>query len=168
MYESFLKLKGRKICNRDTNKYFGRLSDILVSRDTNRIIGIISRNDSLIYRHRLFYMKDVCRWDEVCIYVNGFGEKFVKVVPLYTDYKSCGNDIYKKKAIYSDGYSAGLVQNIRFDFETGTIAAFEIGSSLIEDHLSGRMICPARNTVNYLKGSVVLDASDNHKKNNEV
>ncbi len=163
MYESFLKLKGKKICSRDTNKYFGRLSDILVKKDTNHVIGIISKNDSLIYRHRLFYMKDVCRWDEVCIYVNGFGEKFVKVVPLYTDFKSCENDIYKKSAIFPDGKGAGIVQNIEFNFETGTIAAFEIGSSLIQDLLSGRLICPARNTVNYLKGSLVIDTAE-HKE----
>ena len=43
MYESFLRLKGRKVCGKDTKKYFGRLSDILVNKETNAIIGIISK-----------------------------------------------------------------------------------------------------------------------------
>ena len=93
MYESFLRLKGRKVCGKDTNKYFGRLSDILVNKDTNEILGIIAKNDSIIYKHRLFYMRDICRKDEVCIYVNGYGEKFIKVVPLLVDFKSCENDL---------------------------------------------------------------------------
>lgn len=158
MYESFLKLKGKKICGKDTNKYFGRLSDILVDKDTNVIIGIISKNDSLIYKHRLFYMKDISKWDEVNIYVKGFGEKFVKVVPIYEDFKSCENDIYKKKAIYSDGSHAGMIQNISFNFEAGKLTGFEVGASLMQDLLNGRLICPAQNTVNYLQDSIVLDA----------
>ncbi len=163
MYESFLKLRGKKVCGRETNKYFGRLSDILVNKDTNEIIGIISKNDSLLYRHRLFYMKDVSKIDEVSVYVNGFGEKFVKVIPIYSDYKSCENDIYKKKALYSDGTKMGMVQNINFNFETGKLVAFEVGASLMQDLLNGRLICPALNTVYYRVGGIVLDAD---KKDN--
>ncbi len=168
MYESFLKLKGKKICEKDTKKYFGRLSDILVNKDTNEIIGIISKNDSFIYRHRLFYMKDIYKWDEVNVYVKGFGEKFVKIIPVYSDYKSCENDIYKKRAIYSDGSRAGRIQNINFDFEAGTIAAFEVGSSIVQDLLNGRLICPAQNTINYLQGDIVLDVVADKQTTDEV
>lgn len=158
MYESFLKLKGRRVCGKNSKKYFGRLSDILVNKDTNEILGIISKNDSIIYKHRLFYMKDICNKDEVCIYVNGYGEKFLKVVPLYKDFKSCENDIYKKRAIYRDGKGAGYVKNITFNFETGVLSGFEVGSSLIQDLINGRLICPSSNTVNYLNDCIVLDA----------
>lgn len=168
MYESFLKLKGKKVCGKDTNKYFGRLSDILVNKDTNEIIGIISKNDSLLYRHRLFYMKDICKWDEVSVYVKGYGEKFVKIIPIYTDFKSCENDIYKKRAIYSDGVRAGRIQNIKFNFEAGTIAAFEVGSSLVQDLLNGRLICPAQNTISYLQDDIILDLTAGKEKIDEV
>ncbi|MBR5535110.1 MAG: PRC-barrel domain-containing protein [Clostridia bacterium] len=160
MYESFLKWKGKKIYGKDTNKYYGRLSDILVNKDTSMIIGIISKNDSLIYKHRLFLIKDVIKWDEVCIYVKGYGEKFVKVVPLFENFKSCENDIYGKSAVYSDGTRAGRVRNIGFNFEAGELAAFEVGSSLVQDLLSGRLICPAQNTVNYLQDCIVLEKAD--------
>ena len=168
MYESFLKLKGRRVCGKDTQKYFGRLSDILVNKDTNQIIGIIARNDAIVYKHRLFYMRDVCKRDEVCIYVKGYGEKFIKVVPLMEDFKSCENDIYKKRALYKNGHGAGLIKNISFNFETGVLSGFEVGSSLIQDLIKGRLICPSSNTVNYLNGCIVLDAVKEKTDSDEV
>ena len=168
MYESFLKLKGRRVCGKDTQKYFGRLSDILVNKDTNQIIGIIARNDAIVYKHRLFYMRDVCKRDEVCIYVKGYGEKFIKVVPLMEDFKSCENDIYKKRALYKNGQWAVLIKNISFNFETGVLSGFEVGSSLIQDLIKGRLICPSSNTVNYLNGCIVLDAVKEKTDSDEV
>lgn len=159
MYESYLGLKGRRVCDKDTDKYFGRLSDILVNKDTNKIIGIISKNDSIIYKHRLFFLRDIVRADELCIYVKGYGEKFIKVVPLYEDFKSCENDIYKKRALYPSGRTAGVVRNITFNFEVGVMSGFEVGSSLIQDLINGRLVCPSSNTVNYLSNCIVIDAA---------
>lgn len=156
MDESFLKLKGRKVSGKDTNKYFGRLSDILVNKDTNKIIGIISKNDSLIYRHRLFYIEDVCGMDEVNVFVTGFGEKFVKVVPTFMDFKSCENDIFKRKAIFSDGSEAGKIQNINFDFESGSMTEVEIGASIAQDLLEGRMICPTQHNVTFFQDKIII------------
>lgn len=168
MYESFLKLKGRRVCGKDTQKYFVRLSDILVNKDTNQIIGIIARNDAIVYKHRLFYMRDVCERDEVCIYVKGYGEKFIKVIPLMEDFKSCENDIYKKRALYKNGQGAGLIKNISFNFEAGVLSGFEVGSSLIQDLIKGRLICPSSNTVNYLNGCIVLDTVKEKTYSDEV
>ncbi len=166
MYESFLRLKGRKVCGKDTKKYFGRLSDILVNKETNAIIGIISKNDSLIYRHRLFFLKDICSIDEVSVYVIGYGEKFMKVIPLFEDFKSCENDIRNKRAVYKNGHGAGFVKNVAFDFEAGKMSEFSIGSSLIQDLINGRLICPVGNTVNYLHDGIVIDNAP--CKNKEV
>lgn len=168
MYESFVKLKGRRILGKDTKKYFGRLSDILVNKDTNEILGIVAKNDSIIYKHRLFYMRDICKKDEVCIYVNGYGEKFIKVAPLMVDFKSCENDIYKKRALYKNGQGAGFIKNISFNFEAGVLSGFEVGSSLIQDLIQGRLICPSGNTVNYLNGCIVLDAVRRKTDSDEV
>lgn len=156
MDESFLKLKGRRVTENNTKKYFGRLSDILVNKDTSEIIGIISKNDSLIYRHRLFYIKDVVGRDELSIYVTGFGERFVKVVPIFTDYKSCGNDIYKRKAVLEDGSVIGKVQNMNFNLEAGILTEFEIGSSLAQDLLNGRIICPTQDSIDFFQGNILL------------
>lgn len=156
MYESFLKLKGRKVANADTKKNFGRLSDILVNKSTNEIIGIISKNDTLLYRHRLFYMTDIVKIEEVTVFVKGYGEKFAKVIPIYGDYTSCENDIYKKRAVFQSGTEAGKIQNINFDFEAGMISEFEIGSSLMQDILNGRMVCPAKNCLTFVKGDILV------------
>ena len=155
MYESFCKLKGKKVCNKD-GKYFGRLSDILVKKGTSDIIGIVSQSDSLIFRHRLFLKKDILGSDEVAVFVNGRGERFVKNTKD-GDHKSCENDIYKRKAVFGDGSEAGMIQNISFDLETGTIIGFEIGSSLAHDLLYGRKICRTQNTINICRGNVVVD-----------
>lgn len=160
MDESFCALKGRKVCNKDTNKCFGRLSDILVNKGTNQIIGIISKNESFIYPRRLFYMSDLCGYDQVCVYVSGFGERFAKVVPIYTDFKSCGNDIYKKKAMFSDGSEAGKIQNIKFDLETGVITGFELGFSLAQDLLTGRKLCRTRDTIVFNRDNIVIEKID--------
>lgn len=157
MDESFLTLKGRKVCGRDTNKYFGRLSDVLVNKDTNRIIGIISKNDSLIYRHRLFLLSEVTGCDDVCIYVRGFGERFVRVIPVFTDFSSCEDDIFKRKAVSTSGNIIGKIQNIHFDFEIGCIKGFETGFSLAQDLLNGRMFYPIQDTIRFSQGRIVLD-----------
>lgn len=157
MDESFLKLKGRKVLEKNSRKYFGRLSDILVNKDTNNIIGIVSKNDSLIYRHRFFTAENICGCEELNIIVSGFGEKFVKVVPVFADYKSCGNDIFKRKAVFSDGTEIGKIQDINFDMETGNISGLEIGTSIIQDLLSGRMICPNMQRIHYFQDKIVLD-----------
>lgn len=159
MDESFSALRGKKVCNKDTKKYFGRLSDILVNKGTNEIIGIVSKNEALIYPKRLFYIKEISGYDEVCVYVTGFGEKFAKVVPIFTDYKSCGNDIYKRRAVFKDGSEAGKIQNINLNLETGTITGFEIGFSLAQDLLTGRKLCPAQNTINFKHDNIVLEKS---------
>ncbi len=157
MDESFLKLKGRKVLEKTHKKCFGRLSDILVNKDTNKIIGIVSKNDSLIYRHRFFGADSICGCDDINIIVSGFGEKFVKVVPVFADYKSCENDIFKRKAVFSDGTEAGKIQNINFDMELGSISGLEIGTSIVQDLLSGRMICPNMQNIHYLQDKIVLD-----------
>ena len=159
MYESYLGLKGRRVSSKDTDKYFGRLSDILVNKDTSEIIGIISKNESIIYKHRLFFMRDIVKTDELCIQVKGYGEKFIKVVPLYEDFKSCENDIFKKRALYPSGRTAGFVRDISFNFEAGVMSGFEVGSSLIQDLINGRLVCPSGNTVNYLSNCIVIDAA---------
>ncbi len=158
MYESFLKLKGRKIFEKNSKKYLGRLSDILVNKDTSDVIGIVSENNSLIYRHRFFDVKSICDYDEVDITVKGFGEKFVKIVPVFADFKSCENDIFKRKAVFSDGTFAGKIQNINFDMETGNIYQFEIGTSVIQDLLSGRMVCPSTQNIRYCRDKIILDS----------
>lgn len=157
MDESFASLRGRKICNKDTNKCLGRLSDILVSKGTNEIIGIISKNEALIYPRRLFYLKEVTGYDEISIYVEGYGEKFAKVVPILTDFKSMENDIYKRKAIFTNGKEAGKIQNVNLSLETGIITGFEIGFSLAQDLLNGRKLCPAQNTISYRSDNIVLE-----------
>lgn len=157
MYESFLRLKGRKIFEKHSEKYLGRLSDILVNKDTNNIIGIVSENDALLYRHRFFKSELISEWDNLRITVTGFGEKFVKIVPVFSDYTSCENDIFKRKAVFSDGSEAGKIQNINFDMETGVIGNLEVGTSIIQDLLSGRMICPNIQKIEYCHDKIVLD-----------
>lgn len=159
MDESFCALLGKKVCGKESNKYFGRLSDILVSKGTNEIIGIISKNESLIYPKRLFFLQDICGRDEISVYVNGFGEKFTKIVPVCTDFKSMEFDIYKRKAIFPDGSEAGKIQNIKLDLNLGIITAFEIGFSLAQDLLTGRKLCPARNTITFYDDNIVLESN---------
>lgn len=165
MDESFASLRGRKVCNKDTNKYFGRLSDILVNEGTNEIIGIISKNETLIYPRRFFCIGEIMGYDEICIHVSGYGERFAKVVPVYTDFRSMGDDIYKRKAVLPDGSDAGKIQNINLNLEMGIITGFEIGFSLAQDLINGRKICPARNTIHFNHGSIVLENSPIEMKN---
>lgn len=157
MYGSFVKLKGRKIFEKKSKKYFGRLSDVIVNKDTNKIIGIVSKNDSPIYKYRYFKIGDVCGFDEVNVYVTGFGEKYMKVLPVNESFKSCENDIFKRKAVYPDGTGAGRVQNIKLSLEAGEIIGLEIGSTIIEDLLTGRKICPTKQKISYFKDKIVLD-----------
>ena len=164
MYESFVVLKGKKVCEHETNKYFGRLSDIIVNKDSNKIIGIISKNEALLYRHRFFPVKDICGGDEVNVFVKGFGERFVKVIPVWGDFICCGNDIYKRKAVYSDGSDAGKIQDINFDFEAGIITEFEVGFSLAQDLLVGRKLCRTQDKIDFYRGNIVINSQGNTEK----
>ncbi len=157
MDESFVGLRGKKICGKDTDKYFGRLSDIIVNKDSNEIIGIISKNETPFYRHRFFPKSDISGMDETHIFVTGFGEKFAKVVPVYKAFLCCGDDIYKRRAIFKDGSDAGKVQNIKLDFETGVITGFEIGSSLAQDLLVGRKLCRTQDRIDFYRGNIVVN-----------
>lgn len=160
MYESFGRLKGKKVCGRNNGKYFGRLSDIIVNKGTNKIIGIVSKNDSLIYRRRLFLKSDIEGCDEVHVYVKGFGEKLSQS----SLFQSVENDIYRRKAILSDGREVGRIQNINLSLESGVIIGFEIGTSIAQDLLTGRKICRTRNTITTCRGSIVLqDEFENSK-----
>ncbi|MGM9551678.1 MAG: PRC-barrel domain-containing protein [Clostridia bacterium] len=156
MDESFCRLKGKKVCDEKIGKCYGRLSDILVNKGTNEILGIISTNDSFVYKNRLFNREDIISSDETSIYVKGFGEKFVKVIPI-EDYQSCENDIYKRKAVLTDGRNVGKIQNMNFDLETGIMTEFEIGSSIAEDLLKGRKICRTRDTISFSDGKIILE-----------
>ncbi len=159
MYESFMRLNGKRVYGYDSGKCFGRLSDILVNKGTNDIIGIVSKNDALLYRHRFFPKGDIVKINEVNLYVKGFGEKFVKVVPCESDFHSVVNDMYKRRAVLSDGSEAGKIQNVNMDLELGVITGFEVGSSLAHDLLNGRKICRIRDKVEICRGNVVLTDS---------
>lgn len=157
MDESFLKLKGRKVMEENSGKCLGRLSDILVNKDTNKVIGVVAKNESLIYRHRFFKKEEIVNYDKVNLTVSGFGEKFLKIVPVFSDYKSCENDIFKRRAVFSDGSVAGKVQNINFDTEIGEICGLEIGTSIIQDLFTGRIICPCIQRIHYYQDRIVLE-----------
>ena len=157
MDESFCALLGKKVCCKKTNKCFGRLSDILVSKGTNEIIGIVAKNDSLIYPRRFFYFEDICDKDSVNIFVSGFGEKFMKVVPIFAEFKSIEADMLKRKAVFPDGREAGKIQNINLNMETGTIEGFEIGISIIQDLLNGRKLCRTQNTITFEGDNIVVE-----------
>jgi len=156
MYESFMRLKGKKICSIDGEKYFGRLSDILVNKETNNIIGIVSKNDSLLYRYRFFPTEDIVYLDELKVYVRGRGEKFVRVIPCEGEFHSVENDIFKRRAVLPDGSDAGKIQNISIDFNLGAVTGFEVGSSLAQDLLNGRKICRIRDKIEICRGNVVI------------
>lgn len=160
MYESFGRLKGKKVCGKNNGKYFGRLSDIIVNKGTNMIIGIVSKNDSLIYRHRLFLKDDIEGSDEVHIYVKGSGERLLKSSQKNNEFQSIENDIFRRKAVFSDGLEAGRIQNINLNLESGTIVGFEIGTSIAQDLLTGRKMCRTRDTITICRGSIVLQDED--------
>lgn len=168
MDESFLKIKGKKICAMDSSKNFGRLSDILVSKGTNRIIALIAKNDALVYKYRMFDIIDVVNSDELNIFVKSSGERFVRVIPIEEDYLSCDEEIYKRKAVLPDGCRVGKIQDINIDLCSGQLTGFEIGNSLAQDLLNGRKLCRTRNTINFSKGNIVLENqlldSDKRKK----
>lgn len=160
MCESFGRLKGKKVCGRISGKYFGRLSDIIVNKGTNTIFGIVSKNDSLLYRRRLFLKSDIEGSDEVHVYVKGSGERLFKSSPQNDRFQSVENDIYRRKAVFSDGSEAGRIQNINLSLESGTIIGFEIGSSIAEDLLKGRKMCRTHNTIEMCRGSILLQDED--------
>lgn len=160
MYESFGRLKGKKVCGKISGKYFGRLSDIIVNKGTNTIFGIVSKNDSLLYRHRLFLRSDIEGSDEVHVYVKGSGERLLKSSQKNSEHQSLENDIYRRKAVFSDGREAGRIQNINLSLESGTIIGFEIGTSIAQDLLTGRKMCRTRDTIKTCRGSIVLQDED--------
>jgi uncharacterized protein YrrD len=152
MYESFGRLKGKKVCGSTSGKYFGRLSDIIVNKGTNKIAGIVSEKDSFMFHKRFFKSSDIESVDNLHVYVSGDGEKFSNDAK----YQSVGNDIYRRNAVLSDGREAGKIQNINLNLESGTITGFEIGSSIADDLLEGRKICRTRNTIKTYCGNVIL------------
>lgn len=157
MYESFMRLKGKKVFEGKSGKYFGRLSDIIVNKGTNCIIGIVSKNDALLYRHRFFRKEDIVKTNEMNVYVKGLGERFVRVIPCEGDFSSVENDIYKRRAVLADGSEAGRIQNISLDMETGVITGFEVGSSsLVHDLINGRKICRIQDKIEICRGNVVI------------
>lgn len=155
MYESFLRLKGKRVVGKN-GKYYGRLSDVLVKKGTSELTGIVSASDALLYRRRFFPIQDIVKTDEVTVFVSGCGERLIKQRELYEKYSGCGRDMLKRNAVFTDGRKAGLIQNIGLDFETGTIIGFEIGSSLAHDLLNGRKISQPQDTIDIKNGSIVL------------
>lgn len=157
MCESFGRLMGKKVCGENDGRYFGRLSDVIVSKGTNRIIGIVAKSGAPFNRLRLILRNDITRCDETHIFVRGKGEKLAGNFRKNENVQSVGNDIYKRRAVFPDGRDAGKVQNVNFDLESGVIIGFEVGTSIADDLLTGRKTCRTRDTVKMSRGRIVLE-----------
>ncbi|NLM49924.1 MAG: hypothetical protein GX196_03100 [Clostridiaceae bacterium] len=155
----FSDLINTKVIHIADNKTLGRLTDILLFKDTNKICAIIASKENFVYKNRLILKDDILAITKDSIYVKSPGIKYTKVIPIKDDVISYVNGIEKKKVLTKKGEVLGLVRNSAFDFEAGELVEFEIGTTFTDDLLNGRKRLVLKDT-NHPGSPLIVDEAE--------
>ena len=154
----FTDIKYLPVIDASTGRKIGFVKDVLIVPATKEIKGFIISCKNLLYYFKAIKIEHIITIGKHAVlikdikYLISLKHFFLKVgeVKRYSD-------VFIEKQVYTDGgEKIGSIQDALFDFETATLAEFEISDGLIQDLIEGRRVIEAKEIIQLEKGIVML------------
>lgn len=134
------KIIGLPVLTLKDGKKAGVVYDVLYNMKRKLVQGILTIN---IARKNYVNIADIENAGDNIIVLTQNTTKNLNEKAYFKNDVLNGRDIINRRIFTHKGEDIGFISNIYFDFDTGSLDAFEIADGLIEDIISGRRIMPA-------------------------
>lgn len=133
--------------------------------ESNCIVGFLVDQLGLSFGRKFIALEDCLRIDKNnCII---YSSSAIRKLPRKRKYKR-NNDMEKllgRNVVTRDGKGLGVVRDLVFDIETGSIEGFELSRGFMEDVVQGRNLLLLRDGVEFAEDHIIAGRSDWDEKN---
>ena len=133
--------------------------------EVNCIVGFLVDQIGLSFGRKFVALEDCLRIDKNnCII---YSSSAIRKLPRKRKYKR-NNDMEKllgRNVVTRDGKGLGVVRDLVFDIETGSIEGFELSRGFMEDVVQGRNLLLLRDGVEFAEDHIIAGRSDWDEKN---
>ena len=155
----FSDIRALPVIDASSGNKVGTIKDILIVPTTKEVKGFIISCKNLIYHFKAIKIEHIITiGKEAMLIKHGRYMISLKAFLLETGKTQKYSETFIQKQIYTDGgEKVGSIQDASFNFEMGTLEAFEISDGLIQDLIEGRSIIEAKEIITLEKGIVMLE-----------
>ncbi|MFC4320890.1 PRC-barrel domain-containing protein [Litchfieldia salsa] len=136
---TFSLLKGQPIYQSDKGKIIGHVSDICLN-EYGSIVGILMDSKGLFQRDRLIPVESISSFGNDGIMIDSHVE--LKPIPkdASTHFLYSHHGLFRKPVITSEGEKLGLLEDVYFMEEVGTIIGYELTDGFFADITEGKKV----------------------------
>lgn len=155
---TFSLLKGMPIYNVRNGKKIGEVFDLAIS-DDGRVTGLLVKKGAFFKQSYLLAVDKVSSfgWDGVMIDGSEQLEK-LKSAPEYT--VSHQRPLYGKMLLSKSGDSLGMLKDVYFQEEVGTIVGYEVTDGFFTDLTEGKQVVETSLPPAIGKDAIIVDVND--------
>ncbi|KAF0819304.1 MULTISPECIES: PRC-barrel domain-containing protein [unclassified Cytobacillus] len=135
---TFSLLKGLPVFELKTGDKAGVICDLSIS-DTGKVLGLLLRKGALLKKTYIINIEDVTSfgWDGVMIE----DSSVLQALPKHDDYTcETHNRLTGKMIMSREGERLGLLEDVYFREELGTIVGYELSDGFFSDVLEGKRV----------------------------
>jgi uncharacterized protein YrrD len=157
---TFALLKGQPVYESKTGSKIGEVTDLCISND-GLVKGLLVKKGVFFKQSYFLDIQGVLSfgWDGVMIEESDSLEK-LKTNPEYTLYHQ--HSLNGKMLISKSGESLGLLEDVYFHEELGTIVGYEITDGFFSDITEGKQIIQSEKPPAIGKDAIIVDVDVNH------
>lgn len=128
--------------------------------ESNLIIGFVVDQIGLSFRRKFLALEDCLRIDKNNCIV--YSEGVIRKLPRKQNYRrnSDMDKLLGRNVVTKDGKGVGVVRDLVFDIETGSIEGFELSRGYMEDVVQGRNLLLLRDGVEFGEDHIIAGRSD--------
>ncbi|WP_326160902.1 PRC-barrel domain-containing protein [Neobacillus niacini] len=154
---TFALLKGQPVFESKTGSKIGEVTDLCITND-GVVKGLMVKKGVFFKQTYFLDIQDVLSfgWDGVMIEVNDSLERF-KTNPEYTLFHQ--HSLNGKMLISKSGESLGLLEDVYFHEELGTIVGYEITDGFFSDITEGKQVIQSEKPPAIGKDAIIVDVN---------
>lgn len=145
------------ICAVDGKKA-GVVKDVVFCPKERRVVAFLLDRKSWEVRKKLILAEDVLSLGTDALIINDLeAVKEPGSLKGHPDFKSKG-DLLGLKIYSKKGEDLGIVKDVLFDFEKGTVDGVEVSDGLLHDIVEGRNVLPLFGKVEFGEENILVDS----------
>ncbi|MFZ5988106.1 MAG: PRC-barrel domain-containing protein [Bacillota bacterium] len=145
------------ICAADGKK-LGVIKDIVFYPKEKRIFAFLLERKGCELRKKVVLIEDVLSLGKDALIVNDAKDiKELKKVQDAPEYKEKG-DLMGLRIYTKSGEDLGVVKDILFDYERGTLDGVEVSDGILQDIVNGRNVMPLLGKVEFSQENILVDS----------
>lgn len=155
--EKYSEVLGLPVICVEDGKRMGIIKDILFCPKDKKVLAFLLERKGCKVLKRIILLKDILNLGKDAMIINDAScakelRKMKKDIEFRDWGRMKGLNVYTKA-----GEDFGVVQDIMFDYKTGTIEGVEVSDGLLQDIVQGRNILPLFGKVEFSEENVIVD-----------